>query len=80
MQDKKITINDVARLAGVSKRTVSRVINRSPSVGEKTYQILRNLGVDKVRVVQEMPLEMMVSVLGVNGRTIWICNNFILLG
>ena len=36
MQDKKITINDVARLAGVSKRTVSRVINRSPQVGQKT--------------------------------------------
>lgn len=46
-------------------------IRKIPSVGEKTYQILRNLGVDKVRVVQEMPLEMMASVLGVNGRTIW---------
>ena len=46
-------------------------IRKIPSVGEKTYQILRNLGVDKVRVVQEMPLEMMTSVLGVNGRTIW---------
>lgn len=46
-------------------------IRKIPSVGEKTYQVLRNLGVDKVRVVQEMPLEMMVSVLGVNGRTIW---------
>lgn len=32
----KITINDVARLAGVSKRTVSRVINGSPLVGENT--------------------------------------------
>jgi len=36
MQDKKITINDVARLADVSKRTVSRVINRSPLVGANT--------------------------------------------
>lgn len=31
-----VTINDVARLSGVSKRTVSRVINRSPAVGEAT--------------------------------------------
>jgi len=38
MQDKKITINDVAKLAGVSKRTVSRVINRSPLVGERTLK------------------------------------------
>lgn len=46
-------------------------IRKIPSVGEKTYKILRNLGVDKVKVVQEMPLEMMVSVLGANGKTIW---------
>jgi len=30
------TINDVARLAGVSKKTVSRVINRSPLLNEET--------------------------------------------
>lgn len=46
-------------------------VRKIPSVGEKTYQVLRNLGVDKVRVVQQMPLEMMVSALGANGRTIW---------
>ncbi|HYI63456.1 MAG TPA: LacI family DNA-binding transcriptional regulator [Allosphingosinicella sp.] len=32
----KPTINDVARLAGVSKKTVSRVINRSPLLNEDT--------------------------------------------
>lgn len=46
-------------------------IRKIPSVGEKTYQVLRNLGVDKVKVVQQMPVEMMTSALGVNGRTIW---------
>ncbi|MGB3722308.1 MAG: LacI family DNA-binding transcriptional regulator [Pacificimonas sp.] len=30
------TINDVARLAGVSKKTVSRVINKSPLLSDKT--------------------------------------------
>jgi LacI family transcriptional regulator len=30
------TINDVARIAGVSKKTVSRVINRSPLLNEDT--------------------------------------------
>ncbi|MEL7730639.1 LacI family DNA-binding transcriptional regulator [Citromicrobium bathyomarinum] len=32
------TINDVARIAGVSKKTVSRVINRSPLLKEATLQ------------------------------------------
>jgi len=36
--ERKPTINDVARLAGVSKKTVSRVINRSPFVKETTRQ------------------------------------------
>ncbi len=30
------TINDVARVAGVSKKTVSRVINRSPLLNDET--------------------------------------------
>ncbi|MFD1786678.1 LacI family DNA-binding transcriptional regulator [Sphingomonas floccifaciens] len=32
----KSTINDVARIAGVSKKTVSRVINRSPLLNDET--------------------------------------------
>src|SRR5262245_31983352 len=32
----KVTINDIARLANVSKKTVSRVINDSPLVREQT--------------------------------------------
>jgi LacI family transcriptional regulator len=42
------TINDVARLAGVSKKTVSRVINRSPLLNEETRgrveTVIRELG------------------------------------
>ena len=33
---KRATINDVAKEAGVSKRTVSRVINKAPNVSQKT--------------------------------------------
>lgn len=44
----KVTINDVARLAGVSKRTVSRVLNQSPAVAkssrEKVQRIISDLG------------------------------------
>jgi len=39
--ERKSTINDVARLAGVSKITVSRVINQSPSVKKSTRQDIR---------------------------------------
>ncbi len=35
------TINDVARLAGVSKKTVSRVINDSPQVQARTRQAVQ---------------------------------------
>lgn len=38
IQKQKITINDIARLAQVSKKTVSRVINDSPKVREQTRQ------------------------------------------
>ncbi|MFC3443263.1 LacI family DNA-binding transcriptional regulator [Sphingobium rhizovicinum] len=35
-QTPKLTINDIARMAGVSKKTVSRVINRSPLLNQET--------------------------------------------
>ena len=44
----KPTINDVARIAGVSKKTVSRVINRSPLLNQETRErvekVIRDLG------------------------------------
>lgn len=35
---RRATINDIARIAGVSKKTVSRVINRSPSLRPETRE------------------------------------------
>jgi len=46
-------------------------IKKIPMVGDKTYQTLRNLGLRKIQTIQEMPPEMMQSVLGLNGLTIW---------
>src|SRR5687768_9025646 len=46
--ERKHTINDIARLANVSKKTVSRVINESPFVREETRsrinEIIRRTG------------------------------------
>ena len=46
-------------------------VRKIPMVGEKTYQTLRNLGVRRIQTLQEMPLEMMESVMGKQGSTIW---------
>ncbi len=46
-------------------------IKKIPQVGDKTYQTFCNLGIKRVRKVQEMPVEMMESVFGKNGRSIW---------
>tara|TARA_B100000900_G_scaffold413824_1_gene438756 strand:+ start:706 stop:1896 length:1191 start_codon:yes stop_codon:yes gene_type:complete len=46
-------------------------VRKIPMVGEKTYQILRNLGVRRIQTLQEMPLEMMQSVMGKHGSVIW---------
>ena len=39
-RNRRPTINDVARLTGVSKKTVSRVINKSPAVKEDTREAI----------------------------------------
>jgi DNA polymerase-4 len=46
-------------------------IRKIPMVGDKTYQILRDMGVQWIRTVQEMPMELMEQVLGQNGTGIW---------
>ena len=46
-------------------------VRKIPMVGEKTYQTLRNLGVKQIGTVQHMPVEMMESVFGKNGRALW---------
>ncbi|MGM0934704.1 MAG: DNA polymerase IV [Bacteroidota bacterium] len=46
-------------------------VNKIPMIGNKTYQTLMNLGIYKIETIQQMPVEMLESVLGKNGRTIW---------
>ncbi|MBK7443444.1 MAG: DNA polymerase IV [Bacteroidetes bacterium] len=46
-------------------------VRKIPMVGEVTAQLLRKMGIVKIKTVQEMPLEIMDNILGENGKTIW---------
>ncbi len=46
-------------------------VKKIPMVGTQTYQLLRSMGIEKVKTVQEMPVELMESVLGKNGISLW---------
>lgn len=46
-------------------------IRKIPMVGDKTYQLLRGMGVMWIRTLQEMPMELLQQVLGENGSLIW---------
>ncbi len=46
-------------------------IRKIPMVGEKTHQLLVNLGIRKIQTLQEMPLDVMSKALGENGTSIW---------
>lgn len=68
--------NQLVIQSGKEKSFLAPLSVRSiPMVGEKTYQNLLQLGVQQIRTLQEMPVELVESVLGKNGRTIWMRAN-----
>lgn len=46
-------------------------VRKIPGVGDKTYSTLINMGVDKIGVLKEMPLEHVTKLFGQNGVDIW---------
>jgi len=46
-------------------------IKKIPMIGEKTYHLLRTMGVEKVYTLQQMPVELMAKAFGENGISIW---------
>ncbi|MGB0776402.1 MAG: DNA polymerase IV [Flavobacteriaceae bacterium] len=46
-------------------------VRKIPMVGERTYKSLCDLGLKRIKTIQEMPLEMMQRVFGKNGVGIW---------
>jgi DNA polymerase IV len=46
-------------------------IKKIPMVGDKTYTLLRGMGVEKVLTLQQMPVELLQQVLGEHGTSLW---------
>tara|TARA_B100000809_G_scaffold118758_1_gene117059 strand:- start:22811 stop:24022 length:1212 start_codon:yes stop_codon:yes gene_type:complete len=64
--------NEIKVNKGTEKPFLSPLsVKKIPMVGEVTYRSLCDLGIKKIKTVQEMPLEMMAKVLGKSGTSIW---------
>jgi DNA polymerase IV len=46
-------------------------VSKIPMVGDKTYHLLRGMGIEKIQTLQQMPPELLVRALGENGHVIW---------
>ncbi len=46
-------------------------IRKIPMIGDKTYRLLRSMGVVTIDTLSQIPLEMMERVMGKNGIVIW---------
>ncbi|MFA5297374.1 MAG: DNA polymerase IV [Lutibacter sp.] len=46
-------------------------VRKIPMVGEKTYDTLCDLGIKRIKTIQEMPIDMMTKVFGKHGSGIW---------
>jgi DNA polymerase-4 len=46
-------------------------VTKIPMVGDKTYQVFRDLGFSKIYMLQELSVEVMQRLLGSQGVTIW---------
>ncbi len=46
-------------------------VKKIPMVGDKSYKMLLSMGVKYVKTVQEIPIELMESIMGKNGIVLW---------
>lgn len=46
-------------------------IKKIPMIGQKTYYLLRSMGISKIGTLREIPIDMMERVMGKNGIVIW---------
>lgn len=64
--------NEIRILSGTEKPFLAPLsVKKIPMVGNVTYKVLCDLGVKRIKTVQDMPMELMHKVLGKNGLSIW---------
>ncbi|MFT5215083.1 MAG: DNA polymerase-4 [Glaciecola sp.] len=64
--------NEIHIVSGTEKLFLAPLsVRKIPMVGNVTYKALCDLGVKRIKTVQEMPMELMHKVLGKNGLVIW---------
>lgn len=64
--------NEIRIISGNEKPFLAPLsVKKIPMVGNVTYKTLCDLGVKRIKTVQEMPMELMHKVLGKNGLMIW---------
>jgi len=64
--------NELKINSGTEKKFLAPLsIRKIPMVGVKTYNSLCDLGIKRIKTVQEMPVNMMVKVFGKHGGSIW---------
>lgn len=47
-------------------------VKKLPMVGKETNQVMRELGVQTIRTLQQMPVNALENVFGKNGHTLWL--------
>ncbi|MBL4904519.1 MAG: DNA polymerase IV, partial [Flavobacteriaceae bacterium] len=64
--------NEIKINSGTEKYILAPLsVRKIPMVGEKTYNSLCDLGIKRIKTVQEMPINMMIKVFGKHGGSIW---------
>ncbi|WP_147677749.1 DNA polymerase IV [Algibacter pacificus] len=64
--------NEIKIVSGTEKPFLAPLsVRKIPMVGEVTYKSLCDLGVKRIKTVQDMPMDLMHKVLGKNGLSIW---------
>lgn len=64
--------NQIRILKGTEKPFLAPLsVKKIPMVGNVTYKALCDLGIKRIKTVQEMPMQLMHRVLGKNGLSIW---------